>query len=456
MDSLDLPAALRVDEAAPRILGTGLRLGLLIGPTALGVSASAVALPATAAELRVGADTAAWVLTVYALAVGVGTVLFGRFADNRGVRTALATGVLLLGVGSLACALAPSFGMLVAGRLVQGVGAGAMAASALTLAVSAETGRRKKVIGTLTATMAVCAGGATLAGGVATGALSWRVALVLPALSLVIVPFCLRLASIHPGRRDQPVDVAGAGLFSAAVGALLVLIQAPALKLPLALVGALALVAVAAAVALVRRISAQPNGLLPRRLVTGPAFRTACVIGFCVFSGYFGGLFAAPQILERAHGWSAFAVGVALLPGAVLGAAFSRFASRLAACLGSRLLLILTAAALAALLAVAGATGAGIATVVAAASFGFIAFGITQVVLVDHVSTVISQSQRGIAIGLLNLAFVTGGAVGSVLTGSLVRPLGFDGALVAVAALPLTAAVVAALALSQQPSTIQV
>jgi MFS transporter, DHA2 family, metal-tetracycline-proton antiporter len=446
MDVLGSPAPTRIDDASPGVPGrlwTGLLLGLLLGPTAFGVSASAVALPAAAAELREDAGTAAWVLTAYAFALGVGTVLFGRIADSRGVRVTLQTGVLLLGVGSLACAAAPNFAMLVAGRLAQGAGSGAMAASALILAVSAEAARRGMVIGTLTAVMAGCAGGATLIGGAATVALSWRITVVLPALSLAIVPFCLRMASVYPGKAGERIDVAGAGLLASAVAALLVVIQTPALNLPIPLAGVVALIVVVATVALVRRVLVRPNSLLPRRLTTEPALRVASMIGFSVFGGYFAVLFAAPQVLVHTHGWSVFAVGVALLPGAVLGAVLSRFATHLAVRLGDRLLLAATATSLAMLLAVAGATGAGTATVIAAASFGFIAFGITQAVLVNQVSTVIPQVDRGIATGLLNLAFVTGGAVGAALAGALVRSLDLDGALAAVAALPLIAAVVA-------------
>jgi MFS family permease len=341
--------------------------------------------------------------------------------------------------------------VLVAGRLAQGAGAGAMAASALTLAASAEAARRAVVISTLTAIMAACAGGATLAGGAATVALSWRVTVALPALSLAIVPFCLRLASVHPGR-DEPADVVGAGLLTSAVAAVLVLIQALLIGLSLPLMGTVALIAVAATVALVRRVRTQPNGFLPQRFATEPTFRTASATGFCVFGGFFGGLFVGPQVLVHLHGWSVFAVGVALLPGAMLGAALSRFAPRLAARLGVRLLLTTTVAVLAVLFAVTGATGARVATVIAAVSFGFIAFGITQAVLVNQVSAVIPQVDRGIAMGLVNLAFVTGGAVGAALAGALVRPLGFGGAVAAIAALPLAAA---ALTLGRRPSGVR-
>lgn len=448
MDALSQPAAPRAGEvphSVPGTLWTGLRLGLLIGPTALGVSASAVALPAIATEMRIGTGTAAWVLSAYALALGVGTVLFGRIADSWGVRTSLRTGVLLLTAGSLGCAVAPSLGVLVAGRLAQGVAAGAMASSAFTLAASAEAARRGAVIGMLTATMAVFAGGATLVGGAATVALSWRVAVALPALSLVIVPLCRRLASGHPGRAGAPVDVAGAGLLTLAAGALLVLIQARTLGLSTPLVVALAVVAMATTAAFARRVHSRPDGFLPQRLISQPAFRSACMIGFWVFGGFFAAVFLVPQMLVRMHGWGVFAVGAALLPGAVLGAVLSRFATRLAARLGRGALLTTTATTLAALLVVAGMTSTWVATMIVAASFGFIAFGITQAVLVDHVCTVTPPADRGIATGLLNFAFVTGGGAGADLAGALVRPLHLDGALAAVAVLPLAATGLAAL-----------
>ena len=431
------------EDAELGVLGMGLRLGALIGPMALGVSAGGVALPSAAVALRVDPAVSSWVLAAYGLAVGIGMALFGRLSDARGVPGALRAGALLLGVGALACVGAPDVGVLVAGRLALGAGAGAVSASALALGASLEPARRTRVLATVGATMAFFAGTATLVGGVVTAALSWRVTMALPALSLVGVCLCLRQAAAPAARSRGPIDVVGAGLLTVTAAALVVLIQARTLRLPAPLVGAVALLAPLGALGLARRVSARPAGFVPRLLAGDRAFYIDCAIGFGMFGGYFAALYAVPQILVHDHGWSVLAVGVALLPGALLGAAVSRAVGPVAASLGAHRLLAATAAAFTAALGAAGAAGVAAGFVVAAA-FGFTAFGITQVTLVDRVSARIPAAHRGAAAGLLNLAFLVGGSVGSSAAGALSPSLGLSHALLVVAALPLAAGLIAA------------
>ncbi|MFB4298468.1 MFS transporter [Actinomadura sp. NTSP31] len=138
------------------------------------------------------------VLTVHALVLGVGTALFGRLADARGVRATLLFGSLVLGLGATMILLAPNLGVLVAGQSVLATGSGATTSGALALAAAGGPERRAGVLAAIGATMAVFSASATLAGGVVTQWLTWRLTLVLPVLSLAGVPLCLRLA-VRPG-----------------------------------------------------------------------------------------------------------------------------------------------------------------------------------------------------------------------------------------------------------------
>jgi MFS family permease len=117
--------------AAPRQrpVPTALRLGALFGPSVFGVTAAAVALPEIARALHAGPAEVAWVLTAHALALGVGTAVFGRLADAWGVRAALLIAAAVLAAGAVVCAAAPSLGVLVAGRLVLAAGSGGTAAA---------------------------------------------------------------------------------------------------------------------------------------------------------------------------------------------------------------------------------------------------------------------------------------------------------------------------------------
>jgi DHA2 family metal-tetracycline-proton antiporter-like MFS transporter len=284
---------------------------------------------------------------------------------------------------------------------------------------------------------------ATLAGGLLTELVTWRATLVLPALSLGAVPLCLRAAAQRHGS-GQPVDILGASHLAVTATTVVLLIQAHTLALALPLVAAIALLAALAATALAWRVHRAPDGFLPRALAADRTFLLAGATGFGVFGGVFGAMYAVAQLLVHTHGWSVLAVGTALLPGAVAGAALSLAASRLAASrLGGHRLLAALATACAIALAVAGLTGGATVALIAGAFFGFAAFAVTQVVLTNQISASVPTAQRGAAMGLLNLAFLTGGAVGSATAGALSRPLGLPAALACVAALPLMAGALA-------------
>ncbi|MEV0648876.1 MFS transporter [Phytomonospora sp. NPDC050363] len=416
------------------VTAPGLRLGALFGPAVFGVTAAGVALPAVIAGLRADPAAATWVLTVHALALGVGTALFGRLADAVGVRAVLWSGSAITAAGTVVCLFAPGLGSLVAGRALLALGSGALAAGGLALGAATDPERRPRVLAVFGAVIAVFAAAATFAGGVVTDVLSWRVALVLPVLSILAVPLCLPLARAHGAR--QGVDVLGALLLAATATAGLVLIQARTLRLPLAVTLACALAVAAGAIALWRRIATRPDGFVPRDVVTDPRFLRAAAVGAGVYAGLFATMYAVPQLLAREHHWGVLAVGAALLPGAVLGAVVSRVAARPA---------VLAAVAIAAAVtgAAAGLVGGGPWGLVVGASLATTGFATTQVVATGRVSAAVEPRRRGAAMGLLNLCFFVGGAAGSALAGALAEPLGLGGALAVAAVPPLLAGLLA-------------
>ncbi|MTE19095.1 MFS transporter [Streptomyces sp. TRM43335] len=413
----------------------GLRYGALFGPAVFGVTAAGVALPDVASSLNTTASAAAWVLTAHALALGVGTALFGRLADSRGVRASMLIGSVVLAVGAVICLLAPNIGVLVAGRFVLAAGSGAMTSNALALSASSDPADRPRVLAGFGATMAVFSASATLAGGVFTQWVTWRITLVLPALSLLAVPLCLRPAAARRGS-GRPLDLPGAVLLTVAAMSFLLLLQVSALSLSAPVVVALGAALVLAGAGLVLRVRSSESSFVPRGLVTDSTFLRAAATGVGVYAGLFGAMYAVPQVLVREHGWSVLAVGAWLLPGAVVGAVLSRFAGRLAGS-GGRLLSVIAGATAVAL---AGSLLAEAAFLpVVGASLGFAAFAVTQVVTTGLMSTRIEPALRGGAMGLLNLAFFVGGGVGSAAAGALVKSVSLTGVVGAVAVFPLLA-----------------
>ncbi|MFI7273041.1 MFS transporter [Streptomyces sp. NPDC049879] len=420
-------------------MNAGPRYGALFGPAVFGVTAAGVALPDVAAALDATPSAVAWVLTAHALALGVGTAFFGRLADARGLRVSLLAGSALLAVGAVVCLLAPGLGTLVAGRLVLAAGSGAMTSGAVTLCASAAPEERARVLAGFGAVVAVFSAGATLAGGVLTAWVTWRVALVLPALSLLAVPLCLRAAGARRGS-GRRLDLPGAALLTVAAASFLLLVQVPALGLGARVGVALGAAFVGAGGLLAWRVRTAEGAFVPGWLVADRLFLRVAATGACVYAGLFAAMYVTPQILVREHGWGVTAVGAWLLPGAVVGAVLSRLAGRLPVAAGGAPLLAGTALAMAAVSA-AGSWVTAAAVPVAGASLGFAAFAVTQVVGTALLSGRVEPAQRGGALGLLNLAFFVGGGIGSATAGALAAYVSLGAVLGVVAAFPLLAAV---------------
>jgi len=419
---------------------TGVRLGSLFGPAIFGVTAAGVALPDVTRALGTSPSTAAWVLIAHALALGIGTALSGRLADSRGVRVTLLVGAGVLVAGAGICLSAQGIVALVIGRLVLATGSGATSASALVLASSSAPEERPKMLATFGATIAAFSAGATLAGGVVTEGLTWRLTVVLPVLSVLAVPFVLRLAKTRPGS-NRKIDLAGAGILSVSAASFVILIQSSALELPAIAVAGLALALVVSASGLALRVTHVPEGFVQRWLITDTTFLRAMVTGVGVFAGLFGSMYAAPQFLVREHGWSILSVGTWLLPGAVIGAILSRLASRLAAA-GGGALIAATALSSAALFFLAGLIDSSL-LVICAVSLGFAAFASTQVVATGLLSARIDPAQRGGGVALLNLTFFVGGGAGSAVAGALAKSFSLTTVIAAIAIFPLLGALAA-------------
>ncbi|HZY22936.1 MAG TPA: MFS transporter, partial [Beijerinckiaceae bacterium] len=92
----------------------------------------ATALPTIGRELG-DVEDMPWVVTAYLLASTAVTPLYGKFSDSHGRRITLLIGIVTFIVGSLACALAPTMFLLIAARLVQGLGGGGLISLAQTI-----------------------------------------------------------------------------------------------------------------------------------------------------------------------------------------------------------------------------------------------------------------------------------------------------------------------------------
>jgi|GEM_PF-684935 len=174
--------------------------------TAVGLLASDLylpALPAMGAELHASVPSAQATMALFMIALALSQLVWGWAADHFGDRTTILFGTALLAGGSLLCALAPDIGAMLAGRLVQGLGAGAA-----TVAVPALIRRRFSEADSVKALAMVAMAESTIpALGPAVGAAivlyaDWRLTFwVIAALSLLLMPLAARIVGSSPAKR---------------------------------------------------------------------------------------------------------------------------------------------------------------------------------------------------------------------------------------------------------------
>lgn len=428
-------------------------LGLLVALAVLGSSAVAVALPVLGEDLGIDFAGRAWVLAAFSLAFSVSTACFGRVADLVGLRLPLRVGILLFAIGSLAAALAPTYPILLAGRLLQGLGAGAVPVLAAgVIAALFDDEHRGPAFGALTSVVAIVSGAGPLVGGVVTQLFGWRWVLALPIVQLVLMEPVARLTPAGRSGEGTTLDLRGAGLMAVLVTGVVLVLQSPATGAGPAVLAAAAVTAAAAAALLTRHVVRSPEGFLPLALVRNRRYVLTAVTGPLLLAPYFALVLGVPQILAGEWGWSALQIGLALLPAAALGAVTSRVVGGSAAAAGRERQAALLAAGSAAglLLAAAGAPR----PVLLVAGLGLTACGFAggQVALLESVTEHAEPAIRGVAIGIFNLLYFTGAGIGTAAVGGLAGILSLPGAVAALAVLPALG-VVTALAAARAPAT---
>lgn len=425
---------------APKaVTPTAILLGLLIVPSALGVSTTAVALPTISGDLGLSHPQAAWVLAGYVLAQATSVALFGRLADMRGTRLILIVGGALIAAGTLLTMPSQSFAPLLAGRILQGAGVGASPVAAFSIAATLFDADRGKAIGVISAVLAILSGSGSLIGGLLTDGLSWRAVVAVPALTLPATAGALHLAS-RTGAGVGRLDGVGAGLVVVLASSVVLLLETPSIDFAAWVLVALGALAAGAAALLARRVRRLPDGFIPAAVVRSRRYVLGALAALTLFGAYLALLFAAPLLLLQDHDYTPTQIGLVLLPAAVMGALTARGVGHLIINRDPfRLTAALALVSTGGLLLAGVGDGAPVATTLGL-GMTIVGFMSAQVALVDRVPLVLEPEVRSIATGVFILVFLIGGALGTAVVAGLTEPLGLAGAVACVAALPAAGA----------------
>jgi EmrB/QacA subfamily drug resistance transporter len=308
---------------AATVLGSGL--------AALDTTVVNVALPAIGKDL--GADVAGleWVLTGYLLTLASLILVGGSLGDRFGRRKMFLLGVAWFTAASLLCGLAPNLGMLIAARLLQGVG-GALLTPASLAILEASFARedRAKAIGAWSGLGGIATAVGPFAGGWLISALSWRFVFLLNVPLAAIVWMAARhIPETKDPASAQHLDVAGTLLGTAGLGALTYgLIESE----PVATVAGFVLLI---GFVLVERRSKMP--IVPPGIFASRQFTSANLVTVAVYAALAVTFFLVAVELQQGLGYSPTAAGAALLPITLLMLTLSARAGGLAQRIGPRL-----------------------------------------------------------------------------------------------------------------------
>jgi EmrB/QacA subfamily drug resistance transporter len=401
------------------ILGSGI---VLLDGTVVNV-----ALPSIQRALGGGLAAQQWVLNGYLLTLGSLILIGGSLGDLFGERRVFAIGVGGFSVASLICALAPSIGVLVAARALQGVAGALLVPSSLAVIVNTfPAEERGPAIGSWTAWGAIAGVLGPLAGGELLAIASWRwvflmnIPLAGICIGLILFAIPRTPARVGPARR---IDFAGAALCAAGLaGPVFALIEQPRLGWSSwAVLGPL-IAGVLLLSAFTVYESRAPEPMLPLGLFRRRNFSAGNVETFAMYAGLSILFFFLVLFLQQIAGYTPLRSGLATLPVTVVMFVLSRRFGALADRFGPRLFMGLGPLVAASGLLLFQRIGARV-DYLADLLPGLLVFSLGLSMTVAPLTAAVlagSERQAGIASGVNNAIARVAGLLGTAAVGAAV------------------------------------
>ncbi|MXQ65935.1 MFS transporter [Actinomadura rayongensis] len=395
---------------------------------ALSQSLVSPVLPTIQHHLHTSQSSVTWVMTAYLLSASVATPVLGKIGDVVGKERMLLVALLALGAGSLLAALASSIGVMIAARVIQGVGGGVLP---LVFGIIRDEFPRDRVsgaIGTAAALMGVGGGLGIVVAGPIVNTLDYRWLFWLPLIVIVVAAVATHLVVPEsPVRAPGRINLLAAALLSAWLVALLVPISEGSRWgwTSGRVLGTLALaVVLAAAWIAVELRSAEP--LIDMRMMRLPAVWTTNLVALLFGLGLYSLMAFLPAFVQTppsagyGFGASVTESGLFLLPMTVTMFFSGLAAGRLGLRFGARAVLALGAVLLIPSMVLLAAVHAERWTIYLVAALCGAGIGFAFSALSALIVTAVPPAQTGAASGMNANIRTIGGSIGTAVTGSII------------------------------------
>ena len=305
-----------------------------------------VALPTIGRELHSSLGGLQWTVNGYTLTLAGLILLGGSLGDRLGRRRVFVIGVVWFALASAACGFAPTIGVLIGARVLEGVGGALLTPGSLAIIQATfAPDDRPKAVGAWSGLGGVAGAVGPLLGGVLVQSVGWRWVFFLN-LPLAVVVILVAVRHV-PETRDETAtgkfDIAGAALAALALGGItFALIQAPGHGT--ARIGVIAAAVLGVALGawfliVERRRTRHPDpvpAMMPLDVFGSREFSSVNAITFLVYGAFGGLLFLLVVQVQVVSGFSPLKAGTTLLPVTLLMLAFSARSGALAQRIGPR------------------------------------------------------------------------------------------------------------------------
>ena len=419
---------MRSERAAPEgvEVSTRLLIGVLISAVFVSVLNSSmvnVLVPVIGSDYGVTEAQVGWVITGFLLTFAIGIPLYGRVADVFSIRRAFTVGLLAFAAGSLLCALAPSLGMLVLGRIVQGAGGAAIPAlSSVSVAKILPPGERGSALGLIVSSVGIGAAVGPILGG-AVGALAgWHYLFVgTLILTAALIPAALYVLPDDSPEDARGFDLPGGILLGLAAGLFLFGITRGQVS-GFGSAGSWGSFAGSALAALgfSWRIRSAAEPFVSPTLFENRAYVAAVVVGYFCMLANVSALVFVPLLVSEVNGLSPGQAGLVLTPGAVALAIISPLAGRWSDRIGVRPLIFTGLVTMLLSVLSISTFGAGATSMVV--SLGMLGvgagFALANSPNINAAASALGPEEVGAGLGIFNGAFFLGGGTGPAVIGA--------------------------------------
>jgi MFS family permease len=302
-------------------------------------TSTTIALPAIGHALALSVSRLQWIANAPLLMLAAMLLPAGTIADRYGRVRVVRSGLIIFGLGSLACVIAPSAFVMIGAKLAQGVGGALMLPSVLAVLRSAyeDAAERTRVIGVWAAWTGAAAAGGPLAAGALIDMASWRAVFVPSVIAAGCAWVLLRNAGERQDLRGETIPIKATVALMMLLGSIVFVVMTvttagPSMR---SVVPAL-VIAAAGAVVLIR--DRRRRVLLPDELVRARNCLPANATSFALYFGMFGVTFLLALYVQQLLGYSASWTAVVLLPLSAM-LLMAEWFSRLTSAFGTRAVL---------------------------------------------------------------------------------------------------------------------